>query len=114
MPLLTIRTNVPIDAERRGELTKKASALVAGQLGKSERYVMVLLQDDQALIFAGSADPCALLELKSIGLPEDRTAEISHALCSLVADETGIAADRVYIEFGNAQRHMWGWNSATF
>ena len=27
---------------------------------------------------------------------------------------TGIAGDRIYIEFADAPRRMWGWNGGTF
>lgn len=114
MPLLTMRTNISLDNARRADLVKQASAKVSSLLSKPEQYVMVHVQDTQAMLFAGKDDPCALLELKSIGLPEDRTAGLSSALCELITAETGIAADRIYIEFTNAERHMWGWNSGTF
>ena len=26
----------------------------------------------------------------------------------------GVPADRVYIEFADAKRHMWGWDGGTF
>jgi phenylpyruvate tautomerase len=42
------------------------------------------------------------------------TAATSRALCDLIAEETGIAADRIYIEFTDAPHHMWGWNGDTF
>jgi phenylpyruvate tautomerase len=32
----------------------------------------------------------------------------------MLADATGIDPDRVYIEFTDAPRKMWGWNSGTF
>ena len=114
MPLLTLNTNILIEDARQEKLIKQASSLVADLLSKSEKYVMVYLRDRQAMHFAGSDSPCALLELKSIGLPENRTAEFSAALCELVASNTGVAPDRVYIEYSNAERHMWGWNSGTF
>ena len=114
MPLLTIQTNISIEDAKQQELIKQASALVAELLSKSEQYVMVYLRHGQAMVFAGTDRPCALLELKSIGLPENRTSELSEALCKLVTSETGITPDRIYIVFSNAQRHMWGWNSATF
>ena len=68
----------------------------------------------QALVFAGDNNPAAYLELKSINLPESETAQISSALCELVSDQLGIDKNRIYIEFSNAERHMWGWNGATF
>ena len=112
MPLLNIKTNTSIDDKQ--QLAKKASSTVADILGKPESYVMVVVDDNQALIFAGSEEPAAYLELKSINLPESETAQISSALCSLVNDQLGIDTGRTYIEFSNAQRHMWGWNGATF
>jgi phenylpyruvate tautomerase PptA (4-oxalocrotonate tautomerase family) len=112
MPLLRISTNSPI--EDKPALLQKASATVAQLLGKPERYVMIEIQDQLAMMFDGSIEPLAYLELKSIGLPGDRTGELSTSLCQLILAELGIQADRIYIEFADAQRHMWGWNQGTF
>lgn len=114
MPFLKIQTNHTLPTSDAKGLAGKASALVAAQLGKPERYVMVSVEHNPAMQFAGSDAPLAYLELKSIGLPEGATAGISSALCELVATEAGIEADRVYIEFTDAPRKMWGWNSSTF
>lgn len=114
MPLLRIQTNQSIAAERRQSLAARASALVSELLGKPERYVMVALEPDCHMLFAGSDAPLANMELKSIGLPESETARFSDALCRLVRDELGVEAERVYIEFVDAPRRMWGWNGGTF
>jgi phenylpyruvate tautomerase PptA (4-oxalocrotonate tautomerase family) len=42
------------------------------------------------------------------------TAAISEVLCNLVSAEAGISPDRIYIEFADAPRKMWGWNGGTF
>ena len=63
---------------------------------------------------AGTDAPLAYLELKSIGLPQSITPSASRALCDLVAGETGVPANRIYIEFSDAPRQMWGWNGDTF
>ena len=114
MPLLKITTNREIESARRPALLKAASEQVAALLGKPERYVMVTLERNPDMLFAGSDDALAYLELKSIGLPADRTAGFSRSLCELLAQQLDISADRVYIEFSDAERHLWGWNSATF
>jgi hypothetical protein len=31
-----------------------------------------------------------------------------------VAQHLAIAPERIYIEFSNAARQLWGWNGATF
>lgn len=113
MPLLRIQSNA--DAAASGQaLASAASAAVSALLGKPERYVMVSVEHNPNMCFAASDAPLAYLELKSIGLPGDRTREFSAALAGLVEEHLGIPAERVYIEFANAERHLWGWNADTF
>ena len=114
MPYLKIQTNRPVENDAAEQLVSSASKLVAEQLGKPERYVMVALDPPVPMSFAGSTDPLAYLELKSIGLPQDKTPAFSKALCGLIQQQLGIEPDRVYIEFADAPRAMWGWNNATF
>ncbi len=114
MPLLKIQTNQAVDADAQKALITRASQQVANMLGKPERYVMVSLEYNPSMLFGGSDAPLAYLELKSIGLPEAKTAAFSEALAGLLRDELGLSADRIYIEFADAPRAMWGWNGATF
>jgi len=113
MPVLIITTNAPIaDIDAAG--LKRISESLASLLGKPESYIMVMASHQDKMLFAGSSEPTAYLELKSIGLPEDQTASLSAKLCELVEDLLGIARNRIYIEFSNAKRHLFGWNGGTF
>ena len=114
MPYLSIQTNASFDTAQSSDLIAKASKLVAEQLGKAERYVMVAMPAPIPMMFAGADDAAAFMELKSIGLNEEQTGSLSEALCTLLSDELSIAADRIYIEFADAPRKMWGWNHSTF
>ena len=114
MPLLSISTNQVVEADQCGQVLRKASSLVAEALGKPESYVMVLLNENKNMLFAGTDEPLAYLELKSLGLPEKDTGRLSDQLCELMNSELGVPAERVYIEFSNPERHMWGWNGGTF
>lgn len=114
MPLLKIQSNREVATERRLPLLQQTSAKVAEILGKPERYVMVSLEYSPDMLFGGDAAPLAYLELKSIGLPGDRTRELSASLCRLIQDTLEIPEERVYIEFTDAARHLWGWNGSTF
>lgn len=114
MPYLLIQTNQSIDPSAAAALAKKASAETAALLGKPEGYVMVCVRPGETMSFAGDTAPLAYLELKSIGLPEDHTTDLSAGLCRLVGEELDIPAERIYIEFADAQRHMFGWNGGTF
>jgi phenylpyruvate tautomerase PptA (4-oxalocrotonate tautomerase family) len=114
MPLLKITTNQPLEQQRIGKLLKQASESLASILGKPERYVMISIEHNPQMLFAGSDEALAYLELKSIGLPDDQTKLISNGLCQLMEQQLGVSPDRVYIEFSAAERHHWGWNSTTF
>lgn len=114
MPILKIRTNVQLQSDRQLAFLKMASQEVARMLGKSERYVMISLDTAGSMLFAGEEAPLAYLELKSIGLPDDRTRTFSSDLCRLVSGELDIPGERIYIEFTDAPRPLWGWNGATF
>jgi len=114
VPFLRIQTNKPLPEAGARDLAAKASRLVAAQLGKPESYVMISVENNPAMTFAGTDEPLAFLELKSIGLPESSTADASRALCQLICDETAIDSARIYIEFTDAPRKMWGWDKRTF
>ena len=112
MPLLEIYTNA--DITHPGNIAEKASSLTADLLNKPESYVMVKIMSGQTITFAGNSDPAAHVKLKSLGLPEDNTTEFSSRLCSFIQAELNIDCARIYIEFSNPERHMWGWDSSTF
>ena len=114
MALLEIHTNQSLTNDERLRLMRTASAHVAELLGKPESYVMVIVESDASMLFAGDDAPLAYLELKSIGLPDDATPNLSAALCQWLHEELAIATDRIYIEFSNAERHLWGWDGRTF
>ena len=114
MPTLIIKTNANIAPNAAEPILKRASARVSELLDKPERYVMVILDQTPAMCFGGDTGPLAFLELKSLGLPEDRTRELSAALCALLQEALSISPDRVYIEFASPPRHLFGFNSRTF
>lgn len=114
MPYLLIQTNCTPDSTTQAALIRHLSARLAAWLGKPEQYVMVAIQPGTTMSFAGSGEPCAYLELKSIGLPESQLPELSAQLGRAMADQLGISTDRIYIEFSAAEPQWWGWNCSTF
>lgn len=114
MPTIKIQTNADIIKDRRPALLSDLSRAVAEMLGKPESYVMVILELNLDMSFGGTSDSLAYVELKSLGLQEDRTAEFSSRLCSLLEAALQIPKKRIYIEFASPARHMFGWNGGTF
>lgn len=114
MPYLLINTNQQLDKSEEMALLSRCSEALATMLGKPERYVMASIESGISMLFGGDDTPCAYVELKSLGLPEVKSADYSQTLCALLSEALTIPAERIYIEFSSPPRHLWGWNGATF
>ncbi|MDQ5980432.1 MAG: phenylpyruvate tautomerase [Verrucomicrobiota bacterium] len=114
MPYLKIQTNLPLSKKAERTVLRTASTLVAEELDKPEDYVMVAIQANTPMRFAGSDEAVAFLELKAIGLPARKTKRLSEALCALIETHLGISPSRVYVKFITVPRGMWGWKGDTF
>ncbi|MDB2705197.1 phenylpyruvate tautomerase MIF-related protein [Pseudomonadota bacterium] len=111
MPYLKITTNATVLDQTN--LLKASSQTVAKATGKSENYVMIVIEDKTNMSMAGNNSPAAFLDYRALGLPSDRSA-FSDALCSLITNELGISGDRIYISMTDSERQNWGWNHTTF
>jgi len=115
MPLIVIHTNLVPPKESTHALLLEISSEVARTLGKPESYVMTLLPKESTMTFGGTTEPACYLELKNIGtLTPAQTTELSELLCSLCEAHLSVSPTRTYIEFSDAERHLWGWNNKTF
>jgi phenylpyruvate tautomerase len=114
MPYLQIQTNLPMTKRAKQSILQAASLLVAEELGKPQEFVMIALQPNTDMIFAGTEDPVAFLELKSVGLPGRQTRRLSSELCSLIQQHLGISPSRTYVKFIDVRHGMWGWKGDTF
>ncbi len=110
MPLLRIQTNV----EKPHRLFQKGTELVARELNKPVQYIQVIVQTGLAQSFAGTHEPNAFGELRSLGLSANKARSLSRALATLLQEELQIRPDRVFINFADVDAEMWGWNGDTF
>jgi len=111
MPVLTIDTNIVIE---QTDVLNQLSALIAKTLGKPESYVMIKLNDQQQLLFAGTDEAAAYCSLTSLGLNDNNTASYSETICHFLESNLNIPAARTYIEFKSPERSLFGWNKGTF
>lgn len=111
MPYLNIRTNQTV--ADKSALLKAASQTVSKASGKPESYVMITVEQEADMLFAGTDAPTAILDYRALGLPADRRA-FSDALCSMIDQQLGIDGSRVYISMTDSERQNWGWNHSTF
>ena len=117
MPLLQIKTTVEkIDKEVLEEIHRLGANILAEQIGKSTNYVMVIIDSNCSLSFAqDTVSPSAYMEVKNVGrLSPEKTQHITSKLTSLVSEKLATIPERIYLEFQESERHLWGWNGATF
>ena len=114
MPLIQVHINTDAPENLSG-FQNSLSEVVAAGVGKSENYVMTRVAANEAISFGRSTDPAAYVEVKNIGtLTSAQTQELSENICKAIEMCTTVKSDRIYIEFADAQRHLWGWNGRTF
>lgn len=111
MPYLSITTNVALSSEAETAWTAEASKIVAAQLKKPEAYVMVSLQK-APMRFAGSLEPAAFMDLKSIGLPHD-CERLAKALAA-IATCHGIPDQRLYLTCTDVPAPRWAQGGEAF
>lgn len=114
MPYLKLNTNLTIRNEDSPPLLTQLSQLIAKETGKPERYVMIEINSGKTLLFAGTNEPLAFLECKSIGLSNAQSKSLASSLGRLLENTLQIPPGRIYIEFSNCPAEYWGWNNSTF
>ena len=115
MPLVTVHTSAQPPEEKVAALLRDLSSTAARLLGKPEAYVMTCLAPRSRMTFAGSLEPCCLVEIKSIGgLGGDGASRLTDAVCRLVRDAIGVPTNRVYVVLTDVPAPFWGLDGATF
>lgn len=113
MPFINVKTNLPVapaqESALKAELGRKISALP----GKTERWLMVGVEPQYHLWFAGSDAPAAMV---SVSLYGDAPAEACSALTSAVTEtlqaHLSLSPERVYVRYSS--HAQWGWNGENF
>ena len=87
------------------------SKAVADALGKPESYVCVDVTQSECLYFGGSKDPCAMIQIESIG---GSSKEAISSATTAVAEVAGIPSDRIFVTFTSIEGKNWGMAGNTF
>ena len=115
MPMTRVQLSVELADDAKSGLLADISAQVASGLGKPESYMMVVVETGVAISMAASADPAALVEVRSVGTIDDGQAKsLSATLCGLINDRAGVQPGRIYVNFAGVPGAMWGYDGRTF
>eukprot|EP01063_Lacrimia_lanifica_P041453 TRINITY_DN9681_c0_g1_i5.p2 TRINITY_DN9681_c0_g1~~TRINITY_DN9681_c0_g1_i5.p2 ORF type:complete len:119 (+),score=44.17 TRINITY_DN9681_c0_g1_i5:178-534(+) len=113
MPSLELSTNLAL-GDAKAQVLRALSQAVAEVTKKPEKFVMIAVHDESAMLYGGSDAPCAVAHLHSIGaISQASNAELQRAVTAVLAP-LGLPADRMYIFFHDAERANVGWDNRTF
>lgn len=114
MPYFEVQTSAALPEEERAGLRRELARVIELVPGKSERWLMVHIEDGADMAFAGDASaPAAMVELKTFGELEAGLYDmLTRELCASLPPLLHVPADRLYVVYEPISR--WGWNGGNF
>ncbi len=114
MPYISMKTSAKLNTGAHLELKEAFGKAISLIPGKSERWLMVSIEDSAFMSFAGDCStPCAMLEVEIFGSADGEAYDaLTGALCEAVESITGIKRDRIYVKY--AEVGHWGCNGFNF
>ena len=113
MPNMHFHTNIEVTKEQKTEIKKAFAESIALIPGKSEKWLMVIIEDGVSMYLGGSDEPCAMVTVELLGsasgeIYEKVTADVTRKLNALL----GIAPERIYTKYSEFTH--WGYNGEHF
>ncbi|MBQ3825296.1 MAG: hypothetical protein II811_04090 [Spirochaetaceae bacterium] len=115
MPFINAKiTKTLSDAQK--EQLKAGLGAAAGVIGKAETWVMVNIEDNQAIWLGGKKkDAGAYVSFELVGSANEKDSlALSKAVCDVLENTLSIPKDSVYITIKPMEGFHWGWNGQTF
>eukprot|EP00057_Strongylocentrotus_purpuratus_P001322 XP_001198138.2 PREDICTED: macrophage migration inhibitory factor [Strongylocentrotus purpuratus] len=113
MPALEIFTNVKEDSIP-ADFFPNLSSVFQKAIGKPEKFICIRLVPNQMMSFAGSTEPCAVANVRSIGNLGLEENKVITQIITAEMTKIGVKADRMYVTFRDLARQDVGWNNTTF
>ena len=114
MPYIEAQVNIKITKEKEIKLKEELGKAINVISGKTEKWLMVNIRDNQTLYFAGdNSSPICWCEVKIFGAaPAEELENMTKRLCGVYKDVLNIAPDHTYIKYEFSNK--WGWNGTNF
>ncbi len=114
MPFINVKTNTELSAQKKQEIENKLSDAISLIPGKSDRYLMLAVEDNISMMFHRDTDcAIAMVEVKIFGsaAKENYTA-LTKRICEILSDEANVDPSCCYVKFEEVS--LWGYNGFMF
>jgi phenylpyruvate tautomerase PptA (4-oxalocrotonate tautomerase family) len=114
MPFINVKTNTKLDDTKKRNIKSRISDIISILPGKSDRYLMLAVEDDIDMMFHRDAESnMAMVEVKLFGAAtKDAYQRLTKAICNILSDEAGVNGENCYVKFGEVK--YWGYNGFMF
>ena len=114
MPFINVKTNKTVSAEKKQEIENKLSDAISLIPGKSDRYLMLAVEDGISMMFHRDADcGIAMVEVKIFGKSDkDSYTKLTQRICEILDETAGVSPDCCYVKFEEVA--LWGYNGFMF
>ncbi len=107
MPIMIIRTSVPVPDTKKEELLKAATKVLV-DAGRPESHVMIVLEKVDGSM-GGKMGPIACVEMRSMGgLTHEFNHKVSEGICGMLERMLGIPGHNIYLTFLLIPEGAWG------
>ena len=114
MPYINMKTSAKLDTGAAEALKKAFGEAITLIPGKTERWLMINIEDGCDMAFAGDfKSGCAMLEVELFGAAKNEAYDsLTKRLCDVVSEKTGVSPNRIYVKY--AEVGHWGYNGFNF
>ena len=114
MPCIRVQTSCAMSETAKTNIKSALGEAIAVIPGKSENWLMVVLEDNATIYFKGNdSEASAYVNVGVYGSPNERAFNaLTGEICKILHDELGIAANRIYVQYSTTEH--WGWNGQNF
>jgi phenylpyruvate tautomerase len=113
MPLLKVQLTEVLSDEKKASMHTRLCEIVSNVFSKPASYIMVIIEQTD-ISMAGKCGNASFIELRSIGgITAKNTLAFTEVVTRYVNNETGIPAERIFINFSDIPGSLWGWNGST-
>lgn len=114
MPCIRVQSDVCMSPAQKENLKGRFGEAISILPGKSERWLMVILEDQKNIWLQGRNDsPAAFLEVSLYGKADSQAyGRLTGELTRIVTEELQISPDRIYVKYEETPH--WGWNGSNF
>ena len=109
MPYISFKTNHKLTLRQVNTIKSKSGELISLIPGKTEKALMIHMEDDQIMYFKGEETPCMMIEINLYKCAEfDDKKKLTEAMIQMIHETTKIEADNIYVIFHEFDH--WGLN----